>query len=173
MDQRQLASDLDGGFGDFVAEFRDGLYSGVLRLVPQSVDAEDICAEAFLRAYRALRAMSPAEIRRLELAPWVWTIALNLSRNAARRRARKPWVRLDAAWNVAAAEGGPESVTVDRSQVESLLEALPAAQRTAVVLRHIVGLPYAEIATATGRPQGSIKADVHRGLERLRRSEAS
>ncbi len=173
MDQKKLATDLDGAFEDLVAEFRDGLYSGVRRLVPQSVDAEDICADAFLRAYRALSDMAPASIRRLDLAPWLWTIALNLSRNAARRRARKPWVRLDAAWDATAGGGGPESVTLDRSHVESLLEELPLGQRTAVVLRYIVGLAYPEIAVATGRPEGSIKADVHRGLERLRRSEAS
>ncbi|MDH3729926.1 MAG: RNA polymerase sigma factor [Acidimicrobiia bacterium] len=173
MDQKQLATDLDKAFGDLVAEFRDGLYSGVRRLVPQSVDAEDICAEAFLRAYRALADMALADIRRLDLGPWMWTIALNLSRNAARRRARKPWVRLDPAWSAAAAEGGPESLVLDRSHVETLLEELPHGQRAAVVLRYIVGLSYPEIATATGRPEGSIKADVHRGLERLRRSEAS
>jgi len=169
--QRSLARDVDDAFVELVAEFRDGLFSGVRRLVPQSVDAEDICAEAFLRAYRALVSMSPAEIRRLDLAPWLWTIALNLCRNAARRRARKPWVQLDAAWNGPMADRGPESQALDRSHLEALLETLPSQQRAAVVLRYIGGLAYSDIATATGRPEGSIRSDVNRGLKRLRRME--
>jgi RNA polymerase sigma-70 factor (ECF subfamily) len=37
-----------------------------------------------------------------------------------------------------------------------------------VVLRHVVGLSYPEIADATERPEGTVKADVSRGLARLR-----
>jgi RNA polymerase sigma-70 factor (ECF subfamily) len=171
--RKQLARNVDTAFSDLLAEFRDGLYSGVSRLVPQSADAEDICAETFLRAYRALKAMPPQQIRRLDLAPWMWTIALNLCRNAARRRSRKPWVRLDPSWNKATAERGPEVQVVERSRVEMLLEELPPQQRTAVVLRYVVDLPYADIAAATGRPEGSVKSDVTRGLQRLRRTEGT
>ena len=48
------------------------------------------------------------------------------------------------------------------------LAGLPAVQRRAVVLRHVVGLDYDEIAHATGRAAGTVKSDVHRGLTRLR-----
>jgi DNA-directed RNA polymerase specialized sigma24 family protein len=48
------------------------------------------------------------------------------------------------------------------------LATLSAPVRSAVVLRHVVGLPYAEVAVALGRPVGTVKADVHRGLQRLR-----
>jgi RNA polymerase sigma-70 factor (ECF subfamily) len=41
-------------------------------------------------------------------------------------------------------------------------------QRNAVVLRHVADLPIAEIAEITGRPEGTIKADISRGLDRLR-----
>jgi RNA polymerase sigma-70 factor (ECF subfamily) len=169
--RKQLARNVDAAFPELVASFRDGLYSGVSRLVPQSADAEDICAETFLRAYRALRDMPTQQIRDLDLAPWMWTIALNLCRNAARRRSRKPWVRLDPFWNGAAAGSDTEALALDRSHVEVLLAELSPRQRTALVLRYVVGLPYVEIAAATGRPQGSIKSDVNRGLERLRRTE--
>lgn len=48
------------------------------------------------------------------------------------------------------------------------LEALSEAQRTAVVLRHVVGMSYQDIAQATNRPLGTVKADVSRGLRALR-----
>jgi RNA polymerase sigma-70 factor (ECF subfamily) len=37
-----------------------------------------------------------------------------------------------------------------------------------VVLRHVEGLSYAEIAAVLGQPAGTIKANVHRGLQTLR-----
>lgn len=169
--RKQLAANVDAAFPELVAEFRDGLYSGVSRLVPQAADAEDICAETFLRAFRALKGMPVQQLRRLDLAPWMWTIALNLCRNAARRRSRKPWVRLDPSWNGPGGDSGPEAQVMDRSHVAALLAELPTQQRTALVLRYVVGLSYAEIAAATGRPEGSIKSDVNRGLQRLRRTE--
>ena len=168
--QQVLATDLDKAFPRLVDEFQDGLFSGVRRLVPQAADAEDICAEAFLRAYRSLRDMEPERVRSLELAPWLWTIALNLSRNAARRRARKPWVRLDPAFGGPTAPS-PETEVVGADNLAGLVDELPAAQRTAVVLRTVAGLSYREIATATGRPEGSVKSDVSRGLDRLRQLE--
>jgi RNA polymerase sigma-70 factor (ECF subfamily) len=166
-----LAADVDRAFPALVTRFQDGLFSGVRRLVPQHVDAEDICAEAFLRAYRALSTMTPAQVKGIDVAPWLWTIALNLARNAARRRSRKPWVSLEGDRPIGSR--GPEAETVGRAHLEELVRSLPTGQRTAVVLRFVVGLTYAEIAAATGRPEGSIKSDVSRGLDRLRRVEVT
>jgi RNA polymerase sigma-70 factor (ECF subfamily) len=45
---------------------------------------------------------------------------------------------------------------------------LPPAVRVAIVLRHVDGLSVAETAEALGRPEGTVKAQVSRGLERLR-----
>jgi RNA polymerase sigma-70 factor (ECF subfamily) len=66
---------------------------------------------------------------------------------------------------------GPEELTLaaeTEREWQRRLAALRPAQRTAVVLRHVVGLSYDELALATGRPAGTIKADVHRGLAKLR-----
>jgi RNA polymerase sigma-70 factor (ECF subfamily) len=52
--------------------------------------------------------------------------------------------------------------------VAGLLTELPDTQRLAVVLRHVVDFPYAEIATVLGCPEGTAKSHVFRGLQRLR-----
>ncbi len=49
-----------------------------------------------------------------------------------------------------------------------LLLTLPPAYRSAVVLRHVDGLSYPEVAMALDRPEGTVKAQVHRGLAMLR-----
>jgi RNA polymerase sigma-70 factor (ECF subfamily) len=45
---------------------------------------------------------------------------------------------------------------------------LPPAYRSAVVLRHVDGLSYPELAAALDRPEGTVKAQVHRGVALLR-----
>lgn len=64
--------------------------------------------------------------------------------------------------------GATEPEVVDSQAWDRRFSRLTNNQRIAVVLRHIVGLGIGEIAEATGRPEGTVKADIHRGLARLR-----
>lgn len=157
----RLARDLDGAFPDLVVALRDDLYSGLRPL--HGVDAEDLAQETLIRAYRALSSYDAERIRSLSLRGWMWTIALNLGRNRHRDRSRRP-IPVELENRHAVDDPDP----VDRDAWEARLSRLPTAQRKAVVLRHVVDLSYAEIAEATGRPEGTVKADVSRGLARLR-----
>ena len=56
----------------------------------------------------------------------------------------------------------------EREQLAELLAGLPRGWREAVVLRHVEGLPYAEVAEVLGRPVGTVKTHVHRGVRQLR-----
>ena len=66
------------------------VYSVALRLSDHADDAEDVAAETFLRAYRALRGYDAARIRALRIRPWLLTILRNTARNAARDAGRRP-----------------------------------------------------------------------------------
>ncbi len=167
---QRLAADLDAAFGDLVSEIHDGLYSGVLRLTGSPSEAQDITQEALIRAYQALSGYTPNRIREMRLRPWVWTIAANLCRNRARRARRTPQQPLGDL-DPATDAPGPEAAALRadaRERLAALVVELPWAMRAAVVLRHVTGLGYSEIAEALDRPVGTVKADVHRGLARLR-----
>ncbi|MBU1225770.1 MAG: RNA polymerase sigma factor [Actinobacteria bacterium] len=167
-----LASDLDRAFPDLVVLLQDDLFSGVLRMTGRRADAEDITQETLIRAYRALSGYPEARIRSLAVRPWMWTIALNLCRNRSRSRSRKPETPLPEWYEPASPAPGPEQMAVAADAGERLgtrVAALPWAQRRAVVLRHVIGLGYQEIAEALERPVGTVKADVHRALASLRR----
>jgi len=156
-----LATNLDEAFPELVRVMQTEVFSGLRRI--HGHEAEDLTQETFIRAYRALAGYDPQRIRTMRLRGWVWTIALNLGRNALRDRARRPVpVETDDRYGVHDPEP-PDSAAWDRR-----LATLTVHQRRAVVLRHVVDLPYGEIAEALGRPEGTVKADVHRGLERLR-----
>ena len=164
-----LARNLDRAFPALVRDMQDGIYSGLRRMVPSASDAEDLTQETFIRAYRALTGYESQRIRDLNLRGWLWTIAMNLARNAARTRSRRPFtVELDR--DAFSPQQGPEAAAVESDAVREWserLSRLPKAQRNAVILRHVVGLSYAEIATATGRALGTTKTDVHRGIAKL------
>jgi RNA polymerase sigma-70 factor (ECF subfamily) len=166
-----LAADLDLGFDAMVRHYQHQLYAFALSLSGRPADAEDVAQEAFVRAYRAL-ARYPAQRRReLKLRPWLHRIALNCFRNRIRRR-RLHIVPLELAAEAADdGWGRPEQEAMrgaDRSMLLDALGTLPDRQREAVVLRSVEGLPYAEASAVLGRPVGTVKSDVHRGLLALR-----
>ena len=170
-----LVTDLDAGFIALFHALRHVVFSTALRVTGRWADAEDLTAEAFLRAYRALSGYPPDRIQALQPRAWLLTIALNLWRNSQRDASRQPATESaellldppdppDPRSDVEQAVGEHET---DR-ELADLLAVLPPEQRAAVVLRHVVDLPVAEVAAILGRPEGTVKAQISRGLRRLR-----
>jgi len=166
-----LAADLDGAFAVYVRATADGIFSGSLRMLGDRRDAEDVMQETYSRAYTALQGYSNERIRNLKVRGWTWTIAANLCRNRLRSRARKPTVPMEA---LEVAATGADTENAALSEIGAVLQRglleLPFPQRAAVVMRHVLDLAYDDIASALDRPVGTVKADVHRGLARLRRA---
>jgi RNA polymerase sigma-70 factor (ECF subfamily) len=169
-----LADDLDAHFEHVVRVFQDRLYGFALRLTRNPQDAEESAQDAFVRAYRALENYGTEQRRTLLLKPWLYRITLNVVRN----RVRRPSLNLvsvdgqvadrlvDDDWTEQ-----PEAITeaIERHrELERLVAELPPRYGTAVVLRHVQGLSYAEAADVLGQPVGTTKSDVHRGLRLLR-----
>ncbi|MEO5918343.1 MAG: RNA polymerase sigma factor [Candidatus Limnocylindrales bacterium] len=174
---RRLAADLDGAFPALVVAHADRLYTIALRCLGLTGDAEEVAQDALVRAYRALATYERDRIHELRLRPWLATITINLARNRRRRiadlRPASPLEPLVAGgFDVRAPDSaGPIALAERHESRQALVEALgqvPLAMREAIVLRHVDGLSLAETATALGRPEGTIKAQVHRGLRQLR-----
>ena len=157
-----LSSDLDGAFPGLVESMGQRLYWGLRRICGDHHEAEDLTQETFIRAYRAMGEFDRDRFGELALEAWVWTIALNLGRNHLRSRSRRPtFVGLED-------RGGHDPEPFDDDAWDKRLSVINGHRRKAVVLRHLVGLDIATISRVTGRPEGTVKADIHRGLKRLR-----
>lgn len=173
-----LARDLDAAFERLVVVHQDRLFTIALRMLGDRGAAEEAAQDAFVRAYRALGGYESARTRELRLRPWLSTIVLNLCRNHLTRRGRaRPGDRsLDADQAIGVepvdrAHGSPIAIVEARDARDAWAArvlALPPAYRGPVVLRHIDGLSYPEVAAALGRPEGTVKAQVHRGTALLR-----
>jgi RNA polymerase sigma factor (sigma-70 family) len=169
-----LVSDPAQAFAGLVRAHADLVYTVAYRCSGSRADAEDVSQEAFVRAYRALSGYPPDRIRELRLKPWLVTIALNLWRNELRRRGRRLHeAPLEAAGDPMSGDLDPGEEVVGRSGSAALaarLAELPWHERAPVVLRHVAGLGYADIAEVLACPVGTAKARVHRGLATLRAS---
>lgn len=122
--------------------------------------AEDLAQEAFLRAHRDWSRV--AEMT--SPGGWVRRVALNLARSRWRR------LRFEAKSRLLA---GPEAASVNQeTDIEEFwveVRRLPRRQAQAVTLHYVEDLPIAQIAAVLGVAEGTVKALLHQGRERLRR----
>ena len=172
-----LATDLDRHFGQFMAKYHHRLYAFALRQTGNGQDAEDIVQETFLRAHHALKNYPVARIRTLRISQWLYKIALNVFRNRA-RRVEPQFAQLDVSEDSPMLEiedqsGGPDEEAYRdewRRELEKWVTTLPEPYRVAVNLHYFEDLSLREVAELLNQPVGTVKANVHRGLQLLRKS---
>jgi RNA polymerase sigma-70 factor (ECF subfamily) len=133
--------------------------------------AEDIVQSAFIRAYERIGQFDATR----PFGPWFLRSVANDASKAAARRRR--FVSLDSgrddddeAAGIRAPEPDPELMLLRAEtddEVWTALEALPPAQRSAVVLRYHLELPEAEVAERLGVAPGTAKSRLHNARKRL------
>lgn len=165
-------------FEAFMRNYQDMVFSTALRLLANRDEAEDVAQDVFLKSYARfdeLRASPTA-------AGWLRTVATNLSLNHLSRY-RSRWSFFSELTGRGREESGETEIefpaedgpsadpvqTERRELVEQALQSLPAAQRVPLVLFHLGGMQYDEIAAKLGVSLGKVKTDIFRGREALRR----
>jgi RNA polymerase sigma-70 factor (ECF subfamily) len=132
---------------------------------PQEAVA-DLCQEVFLRAYHAGPRYRPTGA----FSTWLYRIALNVARDAARRRRRRPAI-LESALEVPD-RGLPAEAACQQKELARLmaqvLDELPEPLRLVLVLRHYEGMNFEEIGRLTGTPASTLKSRFAVALGRLR-----
>ena len=169
MDANDLQADLARTrerFLELVGELRPELHRYCARLTGSIIDGEDVVQETLAKAFYALgSSREPPPLR-----PLLFRIAHNTAMDALRRYERRyvePVAEL------------PENASVERVDPEIVSAALaeflrlPVAQRSAVILKDVLGCTLEEIADATGASIEAIKAALFRGRTALRARSAA
>ena len=171
-----LANDLDGHFGRLMAVYQHRLHVFALRQTGNAQDAEDIVQETFLRAHHALKNYPEARIRALQIQQWLYKITLNVYRNRA-RRVEPQFAQLDVSEDSPMLEiedqsSGPDEEAYRdewRRELEKWVTTLPEPYRSVVNLHYFEDLSLREVAELLNQPVGTVKANVHHGLQLLRK----
>jgi len=168
-------------FEAFLKNYQDLVFSTAMRLLANRAEAEDVTQEVFLKAYERFGELSETSTA----GGWLRTVATNLSLNHLTRY-RSRWSFFSELFSRNAGDdeemplefAAPENVEETlaaadrRTLVEQALHKLPPAQRVPLVLYHMEGLSYEEIATKLGVSLGKVKTDIFRGREALRQKLA-
>ncbi|WP_026414493.1 RNA polymerase sigma factor [Actinomadura oligospora] len=171
--RERLAKDLDDGFTELVRVHATDVHVFLQRVTGSAVEADDLGQETFLRAYTALQGYSTQRRLELRTRAWLLTIAANVWRNHVRSAVRHPVVLTDPERSCDHADDGPgpherAANASDRDMLVAALGRLPERTRAAVVLRHVIGMSYAEVAEVQNCPVGTVKAQASRGIAALR-----
>ena len=151
---------------ELVERHQTELYRYAFAMLRDRAAAEDAVQAAFERALAALGRYPEERLRGMRLRAWLYRVTLNVVRNALRRHRRE--TPEDPGMLSEVAGFAPGERREDIMDVLAALGRLPERQRTAIALRYLQDLPYAEIAAATGWPEATARTQVRRGLGRLR-----
>ena len=140
-------------FADFVAV--------AASIVGERESAREAVQDAFASVVRSRRDFR----REAPLEAWVWRAVINSARKKKRRYAREAHARAAApAVNGAAPDRG------ERSEVSTLVAALPERQRLVLFLRYYADLDYRQIAKILGVRTGTVSASLHAAHKSLRQA---
>ncbi len=140
-----------------------------------AAQASDLAQEVFVKLYLALPGLDSTR----PLAPYLFRTAHNHCIDWLRKR-RLPTISLDGAYEGESPAlgldpeddaGTPEDLLLRsevRAETERAFAELPNEYRSVLLLRHMEGLAYEEIAEALDLPLATVKTRIHRGRERLK-----
>lgn len=158
--QRSLNGDLEA-WGEIVSRYKEAVFALTLGILRNYADAEDATQDAFIRAYENLRKYDLSR----KFSTWLFTVAANVAKNAARKRRREkdpPLPEMD---------GDPaEEVHEDirMAEVRKAVDELPETYRAPLILYYWHGLPLEEIGQVLGLPVGTVKTRLHRARAMIR-----
>lgn len=183
LEDRELAALAARGremaFRELLARYERPVFSLVFRMVRDRTLAEDLAQEAFIRAFNAIGTYKP----KFKFSSWIFKIANNHAIDHLRKRkldtvsmdgsphARSPDEEAQTRIVVESREEAPDRYVESRelgAQIEEAIGKLRPEYRTAVLLRHVEGYTYEEIAEIMELPLGTVKTYLHRARGELR-----
>ena len=175
----QAREGLEAAYRELIRRYERPIFSLIYRMVRDRALAEDLSQETFIKALNAIDSYRPE----YKFSSWIFKIANNAAIDQIRRR------ELDTL----SLDGSPHATTPDEIEATALqvsarglspLEALESSElggqieqaigrlrpeyRSCILLRHVEGLAYEEIAELMDLPLGTVKTYIHRARNELR-----
>ncbi|HMD33677.1 MAG TPA: sigma-70 family RNA polymerase sigma factor [Vicinamibacterales bacterium] len=155
-------------FQELVESYKTLVFALIARTVQDGGRAEDLAQEVFLRVHRGL----PYFRGEARLSTWIYRIVANV---CVQEHGRPVAVSLDDAQ--AQVQTNAATVRVDRQfgdlelrdRLEKAIARLPPHYRLVIAAHYLEGLRYEDLAEALQLPLGTVKTQLHRAKQQLRR----
>jgi RNA polymerase sigma-70 factor, ECF subfamily len=183
----QLLAAYRGGdvraFERLLARYEKPIWSFLRRFVRDAEAAEDLLQEVFLRVVRDAQEANAVWKGQSKFSTWLFTIARNLCIDRARRSAVRDADSIDGPTDgeaettttlherIAAPGPQPDTVVAGREaarRIDRAISELPDDQREVFLMREVMELPFAEIASVVGVSEPTVKSRMRYALEKLR-----
>jgi len=169
----------EAAYRELLRRYERPVFSLVYRMVRDRTLAEDLAQETFVKVLNALESYRPE----YKFSSWIFKIANNAAIDHLRRR-ELDTLSLDGAPDARTADEVAATALQAADHAESPLEELESREtgsaieraigrlrpeyRTCILLRHVEGRSYEEIADVMDLPLGTVKTYIHRARLELR-----
>lgn len=169
----------EAAYRELIRRYQRPVFSLVFRMVRDRELAEDLAQETFVKVLNAIDSYRPE----YKFSSWIFKIANNAAIDHLRRR-NLDTLSLDGSPHAETAEaieattlqlGDGQESPLDEvasrelgTQIERAINALRPEYRSCILLRHVDGRPYEEIAEILDLPLGTVKTYIHRARNELR-----
>jgi RNA polymerase sigma-70 factor (ECF subfamily) len=176
----ELAAE-EGPFRELVRRYERPVFSLVFRMVRDRETAEDLAQDAFVKILNHIDKYSPE----FKFSSWLFKIANNVAIDHLRRR-RLDTISMDGSLHASTASEVEATTLNLASEQENALDELEAKElgsaieraiatlrpeyRACIMLRHVEGRAYEEIAATLDLPLGTVKTYIHRARHELRKA---
>ncbi|MGH7586410.1 MAG: RNA polymerase sigma factor [Gemmatimonadales bacterium] len=181
-DQEVVARAREGretAYRELIRRYERPVFSLVFRMLRDRELAEDLTQETFVKALNAVESYRPE----FKFSSWIFKIANNAAIDHLRRRELYT-LSIEGSPNAVTPEAMEATALQIRSATETPLQELEARElggqieeaiaslrpeyRSCILLRHVEGRAYEEIAEILDLPLGTVKTYIHRARNELR-----
>ena len=171
----------DAAFRELIRRYERPVFSLIYRMVRDRELSEDLAQDTFIKVLNHLDRYRPE----FKLSSWLFKIANNVAIDHLRRRQLET-VSIDGSPHALTAEAveatsfdvvGQQESALDElearelgTSIESAIAQLRPEYRSCIMLRHVEGRSYEEIAATLDLPLGTVKTYIHRARHELRRA---
>ena len=172
MEDNELIAEFKSGnkraFNALVNKYRERVYNIIYRMLRNEDEALDLSQDVFVKVYKSLDKFRGESA----FYTWLYRIAVNLSINYVKRNKHRKFEDVQTyAFKLKTKHENPqqeyEKIELKRA-IEKAMHNLPNKQRAIFIMRYYENLSHKEIAEITGKSIGSVKANYHHALQKLK-----
>lgn len=167
-------------YRELIGRYQRPVFSLIYRLVRDREKSEDLAQETFIKVLNAIERYDPS----YKFSSWIFKIAHNTALDHLRRKEPEtlslegsPHALTEAEIEAStitpeSGDENPEQYTASKelgAVIEKAIGTLRPEYRTAIILCHVEGRPYEEIAEVMGVPLGTVKTYIHRARNELKK----